>query len=152
MIQYVRFDDTEYAPIPHKFEAGTPHIAGAVGLAAAIDYLSSLDMTAVARYEAHLLAYASAALNAVPGIRIVGTALNKVPVISFVHDHIHAHDIGTILDTLGIAIRSGHHCAMPLMDFYGIAATSRLSLSFYNTTEEIDVFIQGLHKVNEVFL
>ena len=151
MIQYVTFDATEYAPIPYKFEAGTPNISGAIGLAAAIDYLNSLDLQAVADYETYLLAYATKALESIGGFRIIGTAASKVPVISFVHQQIHAHDIGTILDSEGIAIRSGHHCAMPLMDFYKVAATSRMSLSFYNTPKEIDLCIQALAKVKEVF-
>ena len=151
MIYYVTFAATEYAPIPQKFEAGTPNIAGAIGLAAAIDYLSALDLEAIASYEEYLLNYASEALLALPGFRIIGTATAKVPVISFLHDSIHAHDIGTIIDAEGIAIRSGHHCAMPLMDFYGVAATSRMSLSFYNTNHEIDRCINALKKVNEVF-
>jgi len=151
MIYYVTFAATEYAPIPQKFEAGTPNISGAIGLAAAIDYLISLDLQAIAQYEEYLLDYATEALQVLPGFKIIGTAASKVPVISFLHDQIHAHDIGTIIDAEGIAIRSGHHCAMPLMDFYGIAATSRMSLSFYNTTQEIDRLILALRKVNEVF-
>lgn len=151
MIYYVTFARTEYAPLPQKFEAGTPNIAGAIGLGAAIDYLKSLDLEAIAEYELYLLNYATQALNAVPGFKIIGTAQNKVPVISFIHETIHSHDIGTIVDAEGIALRSGHHCAMPLMDFYGVAATSRMSLSFYNTTEEIDRCIKALHKLNEVF-
>ncbi|MFC3909508.1 SufS family cysteine desulfurase [Legionella dresdenensis] len=151
MINYVTLDATEYAPLPHKFEAGTPDIAGVIGLGAAIDYLGSLDMAAIAAYEAHLLDYATASLKAVKGFNIVGTAHEKVPVLSFVHGTIHAHDIGTILDSEGIAIRSGHHCAMPLMNFFDVAATTRISLSFYNTTAEIDRCMQMLHKVKEVF-
>jgi cysteine desulfurase/selenocysteine lyase len=151
MIYYVTFAATEYAAIPQKFEAGTPNISGAIGLAAAIDYLTSLDLQAIAQYEEYLLDYATEGLQALPGFRIIGTAASKVPVISFLHDTIHAHDIGTIIDAEGIAIRSGHHCAMPLMDFYGVAATSRMSLSFYNTTQEIDRCILALNKVNEVF-
>lgn len=151
MIYTVTFTRTEYAPIPQKFEAGTPNIAGAVGLGAAIDYLSSLDLEAIANYELYLLNYATEALNGLQGFTIIGTAQNKVPVLSFIHDKIHSHDIGTIIDAEGIAIRSGHHCAMPLMDFYGVAATSRMSLSFYNTTAEIDRCIKALQKVNEVF-
>lgn len=150
MISSVSFEATEYAPIPHKFEAGTPNIAGAIGLGAAIDYLGSLDMETVAAYEAQLLEYATAAIKSIKGFNIIGTAAHKVPVISFVHGTIHAHDIGTILDSEGIAIRSGHHCAMPLMDFYNLAATSRLSLSFYNTKQEIDRFIETLQKVKEI--
>lgn len=151
MINYVTFDKTEYAPLPQKFEAGTPNIAGAIGLAAAIDYLHSLDMQAVAAYEKHLLAYTQTALSSISGYRLVGTAAEKVPVVSFVHETIHAHDIGTIVDSQGIAIRSGHHCAMPLMDFYQLSATSRISLSFYNTKDEVDRCLQALVRVKEVF-
>ena len=151
MINYVTFETTEYAALPQKFEAGTPNIAGAIGLGAAIDYLESLDLEAIAAYEAHLLNYATASIEAVKGFNIIGTAQHKVPIISFVHGKIHPHDIGTILDSEGIAIRSGHHCAMPLMDFYEVAATSRISLSFYNTTQEIDRCIAALKKVKEVF-
>lgn len=151
MINYVTFETTEYAALPQKFEAGTPNIAGAIGLGAAIDYLESLDLDAIATYEAHLLNYATAAVESVKGFNIIGTAKYKVPIISFVHGKIHSHDIGTILDSEGIAIRSGHHCAMPLMDFYGVAATSRISLSFYNTVQEIDRCVAALKKVKEVF-
>lgn len=151
MISYVTFAATEYAPLPHKFEAGTPNIAGVIGLAAALDYLWSLDIEAIAAYERRLLDYATDGIKSVKGFNLIGTAKEKVPVISFVHGKIHAHDIGTILDNEGIAIRSGHHCAMPLMDFFEVAATSRLSLSFYNTEQEIDLFIRALHKVKEIF-
>lgn len=151
MIQYVTFDSTEYAPLPQKFEAGTPNISGAIGLGAAIDYLWSLDLETIMAYEKELLDYATAGVQSLGGFRIIGTAKQKVPVISFVHDTIHAHDIGTIMDSQGIALRSGHHCAMPLMDFYGVAATSRISLSFYNTREEIDRCISALNRVKEVF-
>ncbi|MBA2653270.1 MAG: cysteine desulfurase [Tatlockia sp.] len=151
MISFVSFESTEYASLPHKFEAGTPNIAGAIGLGAAIDYLWSLDMEAIAAYEAHLLEYATASLESVKGFNVIGTARAKVPILSFVHGKIHAHDIGTILDSAGIAIRSGHHCTMPLMDFYDVAATTRISMSFYNTTEEIDRCMQALNKVKEVF-
>lgn len=151
MISYVTFEATEYAPLPRKFEAGTPNIAGVMGLSAAIDYLQSLDMEVIAAYEADLLAYATDAMQSVKGFNVIGTAAQKVPIIAFVHGTIHAHDIGTILDSEGIAIRSGHHCAMPLMDFYQVAATSRISLSFYNTKKEIDQCMSALHKVQEVF-
>ncbi|KTD71299.1 cysteine desulfurase [Legionella tucsonensis] len=150
MINSVTFEATEYAAVPSKFEAGTPHIAGAIGLGAAIDYLESLDMEAIIAYEQELLEYATAGVRS-SGFNIIGTAKQKVPVVAFVHGTIHAHDIGTILDSEGIAIRSGHHCAMPLMDFYNVAATSRLSLAFYNTREEIDACIHALHRVKEVF-
>ncbi len=151
MINYVTFESTEYAPLPYKFEAGTPNIAGVIGLAAALDYLWSIDMEAIAAYEAYLLAYATDAVTSVKGYNLIGTASQKVPIVAFVHGKIHAHDIGTILDSEGIAIRSGHHCAMPLMDFYDVAATSRMSLSFYNTVQEIDRCVSALHKVKEVF-
>lgn len=151
MINSVSFEATEYAALPQKFEAGTPNIAGAIGLGAAIDYLWSLDLEAIIDYEEHLLTYATRALESVKGYNIVGTAEHKVPVLSFVHGKIHAHDIGTILDSEGIAIRSGHHCAMPLMDFYNVAATSRISLSFYNTFQEIDCCMEALQRVKEVF-
>lgn len=151
MINYVTFDRTEYAPLPFKFEAGTPNISGALGLAAAMNYLWSLDLEQIEAYEAYLLEYATNAIRTLKGFNLVGTAANKVPVISFVHGKIHAHDIGTILDNEGIAIRSGHHCAMPLMDYYEIAATSRVSLSFYNTKEEIDRLIEALEIVKKVF-
>ncbi|MHA3162226.1 aminotransferase class V-fold PLP-dependent enzyme [Legionella pneumophila] len=151
MINSVSFEATEYAAIPHKFEAGTPNIAGAIGLSAAIDYIWSLDLDAIAEYETQLLNYATKAIEAVKGYNIIGTAANKVPIISFVHGKIHAHDIGTILDSEGIAIRSGHHCTMPLMDFYDVAATSRISMSFYNTFKEIDYCMEALQRVKEVF-
>jgi cysteine desulfurase/selenocysteine lyase len=151
MISRVTFEATEYAPLPYKFEAGTPHIAGAIGLAAAIDYLSALDMEAIMAYEAHLLEYATNAVKSVKGFNLIGTAQDKVPIISFVHGKIHAHDIGTILDSVGVAIRSGHHCTMPLMDFFEVAATARISLSFYNTKHEIDECIKALQRVTEVF-
>lgn len=151
MIANVSFEATEYAPLPHKFEAGTPNISGAIGLNAAIDYLLLLDLDTIFKYETYLLHYATEALLAEKGFNLVGTAKEKVPVVSFVHGKIHAHDIGTILDSEGIAVRSGHHCAMPLMDFYNVSATTRMSLSFYNTTDEIDACIQALHKVKEVF-
>lgn len=150
MISSVSFEATEYAPIPHKFEAGTPNIAGAIGLGAAIDYLGALDMDTIAAYEAHLLDYATTAIESVKGFSVIGKAKEKVPLVSFLHGTIHAHDLGTILDSEGIAIRSGHHCAMPLMDFYNVAATSRASLSFYNTVEEIDRFVEILKKAKEI--
>lgn len=151
MITAVSFDFTEYADIPYKFEAGTPNISGAIGLGAAIDYMLSLNPNAILEYEAQLLHYATERLNALKGFNIIGNTTDKVPVISFVHGKIHPHDIGTILDTQGIAIRSGHHCAMPLMNFLDVAATARMSLSYYNTFEEIDRCIKALEKVKEVF-
>lgn len=151
MITNVSFEATEYAPLPHKFEAGTPNIAGVIGLNAAIDYLLTLDLDVVFKYEAYLLKYATDALKTIKGFYLIGEGAEKVPVISFGHGSIHAHDIGTILDSEGIAVRSGHHCAMPLMDFYNVAATTRISLACYNTTDEIDSCINALHKVTKVF-
>ena len=151
MILSVTFAATEYAGLPYKFEAGTPNISGAIGLGAAIDYLWSLDLESIAAYEVYLLEYATNAIQTVKGYNLIGTAANKVPVISFVHGKIHPHDIGTILDNEGVAIRTGHHCAMPLMDFYEVPATCRASFSFYNTTQEVDRMIELLHKVKEVF-
>lgn len=151
MISSVTLESFDYASLPQRFEAGTPNISGAIGMGAAIDYLGSLDMEAIAAYEAHLLTYLNDALKAERGFNIIGTAEQKVPIVSFVHGKIHAHDIGTILDNEGIAIRSGHHCTMPLMDFFGVAATTRISLSFYNTEKEIDQCIEALHTVKEVF-
>jgi cysteine desulfurase/selenocysteine lyase len=151
MISSVTFEKTTYNTIPNKFEAGTPHVAGAVGLAAAIDYLIALDRGAVEAYEHELLSYATEALREIPGLRIIGTAREKAGVISFVLDGIHPHDIGTIVDQEGIAIRTGHHCAQPVMDRFGVPATARASLAFYNTKEEIDALVSSLHKVKEVF-
>ena len=151
MISHVSFERSSYAPLPYKFEAGTPNIAGVIGLGAAIDYLTAFDFDVIAQYEQGLLAYATEGLLSLKGFRIVGTAINKVPVLSMLHDSIHAHDIGTILDSEGIALRSGHHCAMPVMDFFGVAATARVSLSFYNTKEEVDRVIAALSHVNAIF-
>ncbi len=151
MISSVTFTNTTYAPLPHKFEAGTPHIAGAIGLAAACDYLSEIGFDTITTYENKLLDYATTELMRVPDLRIIGTANNKASIISFVLDNIHAHDIGTILDHAGVAVRSGHHCAMPLMQRYAVAATVRASLTFYNTQADVDALVTGLHKVREVF-
>lgn len=152
MIAYVSFEKTEYAPLPHKFEAGTPNIAGVIGLDAAIKYLLNLGLDNIIAYEDYLLDYATNKLKELNGFKILGNASLKVPVISFVHNKIHAHDLGTILDNEGIAVRAGHHCAMPLMDFYNVPATARMSLSFYNTTQEIDKCIDTLQKALEIFL
>ena len=151
MITSVSFEATEYAPLPFKFEAGTPNISGVIGLNATLNYLAALDMEEIFAYEKYLLEYATNAINSLKGFNIIGTAKDKVPIISFVHGNIHSHDIGTILDSEGIAIRSGHHCAMPLMDFYEISGTNRISLSFYNTVEEIDICVEALKKAKEVF-
>jgi len=151
MITSVSFEATEYAPLPFKFEAGTPNISGVIGLNATLNYLAALDMEEIFAYEKYLLEYATNAINSLKGFNIIGTAKDKVPIISFVHGNIHSHDIGTILDSEGIAIRSGHHCAMPLMDFYEISGTNRISLSFYNTVQEIDICVDALKKAKEVF-
>lgn len=150
MIRAVHFDSTEYAPIPHKFEAGTPDIAGVIALGACIEYLNGLDKKACLAHEEALLAMATEAIRAIPGYRIIGEARHKVSVLSFVHERVHAHDIGTILDSEGIAVRSGHHCAMPVMDFFGLAATTRASFAFYNTEEEVHRLVAALHKVGEM--
>lgn len=151
MITYVSFLKTLYAEIPSKFEAGTPDIAGIIGWGAAIDYLSDLGMENVHAYGNRLLSYGTKALEALEGVNIIGTAENKVSIISFLIDGAHPHDIGTILDMEGIAVRTGHHCAQPVMDFYKIPATSRASLSIYNNEEDIDNLVAGIKKVIEVF-
>ncbi|MGH8007060.1 MAG: SufS family cysteine desulfurase, partial [Candidatus Binatia bacterium] len=151
MISVVTFEKTHYNVLPYKFEAGTPNIAGGVGLGAALDYIQEIGLDNIAAYEHELLAYATDALATVPGLRIIGTAREKASVLSFVLDSIHAHDIGTILDHEGIAIRAGHHCAMPVMQRFGVPATARASLAFYNTKKEIDALTKALHKVIEVF-
>jgi cysteine desulfurase/selenocysteine lyase len=150
MIRSVSFERTTYADVPARFEAGTPNIGGAIGLGAAIDYLVKLDMGVLEAHESLLLAYATEQVGAIPGIRIIGTAREKAGVLSFVMEGIHPHDIGTILDTEGIAIRTGHHCAQPVMTFFGIPATARASFAFYNTKEEVDALVRGLHRVREV--
>jgi len=151
MISSVTFKKTTYNVVPNKFEAGTPNIAGSVGLGAAIDFVKSLDFAAMQAHENELLAYGTRALTAVPGIRIVGTAAHKASVLSFVMEDVHPHDIGTILDQQGVAIRTGHHCTQPLMERMGVPATARASLALYNTKEEIDALIGALAKVREIF-
>ncbi len=151
MISSVTFEKTIYNKIPFKFEAGTPYIAGGIALGAAIDYLNAIGMDAIAEYEHGLLAYGTEALTTIPGLKLIGTAREKASVLSFILDGIHPHDIGTVLDQEGIAIRTGHHCAQPVMDRFGVPATARASLAFYNTREEIDQLIVGLRKVLEVF-
>ncbi|OGB95038.1 MAG: cysteine sulfinate desulfinase [candidate division NC10 bacterium RIFCSPLOWO2_12_FULL_66_18] len=151
MISAVTFEKTIYNSLPYKFEAGTPHIAGVIGLGAALEYVQRIGLPRIAAYEADLLAYGTELLSAIPGLRIIGTAREKASVLSFVLDGIHAHDVGTILDHEGIAIRAGHHCAMPVMKRFGVSATARASLAFYNTREELEALAKGLHKVIEVF-
>jgi cysteine desulfurase/selenocysteine lyase len=151
MISSVTFAKTTYNHIPYKFEAGTPNIAGAVGLGAAIDYVNSIGLDNIAKHEQQLLGYTMHALKEVPGVRIIGNAREKTGATSFVVEGVHPHDIGTILDKEGVALRTGHHCTQPLMDRYGVPATARAALALYNTKEEIDVLVQGLYKVKEMF-
>lgn len=151
MIRTVSFTDSTYNDLPWKFEAGTPHIAGAVGLAAALDYLESLGLEVVATHEHELLQYATAELQKIPGLKIIGDAAEKAAVISFTLQNAHPHDIGTILDHEGIAIRTGHHCAMPLMNELGVPATARASFACYNRISEVDALVAAVHKVQQVF-
>ncbi|MGD0666016.1 MAG: cysteine desulfurase [Bryobacteraceae bacterium] len=151
MIKTVTFEKTTYADLPYKFEAGTPNIAGGIGLGAAVDYLGRTGLDRIAAYEHELLVYGTQALEQIPGLRMIGTAREKAAVLSFVIDGIHPHDIGTVLDRLGIAVRTGHHCAQPVMDRFGVPATTRASLAFYNTRREIDALAAGLRKVKEIF-
>jgi cysteine desulfurase / selenocysteine lyase len=151
MIRKVTFEKTEYNVLPYKFEAGTPNIADVIGLGAAIDYLNAIGMDKIAAYEAELLAYATEKAKEIKGLRIIGEAEHKGAILSFVLDKIHPHDIGTMLDSLGIAVRAGHHCAMPVMDFFKVPATARASFAMYNTKEEIDVLIKGIKSLIEVF-
>jgi cysteine desulfurase/selenocysteine lyase len=151
MIKSVTFEKTIYADLPYKFEAGTPNIAGGIGLGAAFDYITSIGLDKIAAYEHELLVYGTEALSRIPGLRIIGTAREKAAVLSFVIDGIHPHDIGTVLDRQGIAVRTGHHCAQPVMDRFGVPATTRASLAFYNTFAEIDALAAGLAKVKEIF-
>jgi cysteine desulfurase/selenocysteine lyase len=150
MILAVSFEKTVYNALPYKFEAGTPAIAEAVGLGAAIDYLETLGMERIATAEHDLLVYANEMLATIPGLRFVGTAPEKAAVVSFTLDKVHPHDLGTILDSEGVAIRTGHHCAMPVMEFYGLPATARASFAFYNTRAEIDRLVDALHTAREM--
>jgi cysteine desulfurase / selenocysteine lyase len=151
MILSVTFEKTIYAELPHKFEAGTPNIAGTIGLGAAVDYVETLGTENIAAHEHDLLAYGTAVLSEISGLRIIGTAREKAAVLSFVVEGIHPHDLGTVLDQEGIAVRTGHHCAQPVMEFYGVPATTRASLSFYNTREELDALAAGIEKAKRMF-
>ena len=151
MIRTVSFDGSTYAPIPEKFEAGTPAIAAGIGLGAAIDYINSIDFEAAAQYEHELLQYATERLSDIPGVKIIGTAAEKASVLSFTIEGVHPHDVGTILDQDGIAVRAGHHCAQPVMQFFDVPATARASFAFYNTREEVDKLADAIQKVIEVF-
>jgi cysteine desulfurase/selenocysteine lyase len=151
MISSVSFEKTVYNKVPHKFEAGTPDMSGAVGMRAALEYLNHLGMENIAQYEHQLLEYATGKVSAIPGVRIIGTAKEKAGVLSFVIEGVHPHDVGTILDQEGIAIRTGHHCAQPVMERFKVDATARASFGLYNTKEEIDALVRGIQKVREVF-
>ncbi len=151
MIKSVSFSGTVFNDVPHKFEAGTPDISGVIGFGAAVDYLRGVGLERIAAYEAELLEYATAALAALPQVRLIGTAREKAAVLSFLLGDIHPHDVGTVLDQQGIAVRTGHHCAQPVMERFGIPATVRASLAFYNTREEVDALVDGLRKTAEVF-
>jgi cysteine desulfurase/selenocysteine lyase len=151
MILSVTMEKTVYNRVPHRFEAGTPDMAGAVGLAAAIRYLEAVGMQNVSQHDQWLLAYATQALQSVPGLKLIGTTPRKTGVLSFTLEDVHPHDVGTILDQEGICIRTGHHCAQPLMQRFGVAATARASLALYNTPEDVDALVRGLNKVREVF-
>jgi cysteine desulfurase/selenocysteine lyase len=151
MILSVTFEKTTYNDLPYKFEAGTPNIAGVIAFGAALDYVTAIGLDRIAAHEHGLLTYATRRLLEIPGLRIIGTAPEKAAVVSFVLEDAHPHDIGTILDYEGVAVRTGHHCAQPVMERYGVPATTRASMAVYNTTEEIDALVRGLHKVREVF-
>lgn len=151
MIRSVTFEATEYNDPPNKFEAGTPHIVGAIGLGAAMSYVEETGLDAIAAHEHDLLSHATDRLSQIPQVRLIGTAVDKAAVISFLVDGIHAHDVGTILDHQGVAVRVGHHCAQPLMDHYGVAATARASFAFYNTRQEVDMLVDGVQHILEFF-
>jgi cysteine desulfurase/selenocysteine lyase len=151
MIRSVTFARSTWNELPHKFEAGTPNIAGAVGLGAALDYIASVGLREISQHEHELLAYATDVVGGVPGIRLIGTARRKASVVSFVLDGVHPHDIGTVVDREGVAIRTGHHCAQPVMERFGVPATARASLAMYNTREDVDALGRALHRVREVF-
>ena len=151
MIRSVTFEKTTYNELPYKFEAGTPHVSGAIGLGAALDYLSGLGIDQVTAHEHDLLAYGAGLLASIPGLRLIGTAREKVGVLSFVLEGIHPHDAGTVLDRLGIAVRTGHHCAQPVMARFGVPATTRASLALYNTKSELDALAHGVRRVQELF-
>lgn len=151
MIASVAFEKTTYNTPPYKFEAGTPNIAGAVGFGAAVDYLRQFDMDAIVRHERDLLEYATARLEAVPGVRLIGRARERLGVISFVMEGVHPHDVGTVLDRQGVAVRTGQHCAQPAVEWFGVPATIRASFGLYNTRDEIDALVEGLAVVREIF-
>ena len=151
MILSVTFEKTTYNTLPHRLEAGTPPIAAAIGLGAAVDYLAAIGMSAIAAHEHELLAYATERMARLPGVRIIGTAAKKASVLSFTIDGVHPHDVGTLLNSEGIAVRTGHHCAQPVMRRFNVPATSRASFAFYNTLAEVDALVAGVRHVQKVF-
>lgn len=151
MISVVTFDKTVYNRVPYKFEAGTPNIAGTIGLGAAIDYVNGIGIEAIAEHENQLLNYAVEQSKKIDRLKMIGTAKNKGAIMSFVLDGIHPHDIGTMMDHQGIAVRAGHHCAMPVMDFFGVPATARASFAMYNTFQEVDALMDGIENLIEMF-
>jgi cysteine desulfurase/selenocysteine lyase len=151
MIKSVTFEKTIYNELPYKFEAGTPHIAGAIGLAAGLEYIAKLGLEQIRDYEHELLAHGTELLSAIPGVRLIGTARHKAAVLSFVLDGVHAHDLGTILDQQGVAVRAGHHCAMPVMQRFGVPATARASMAFYNTRAELETLAAAVEQAREIF-
>jgi cysteine desulfurase/selenocysteine lyase len=150
-ISSVTLEKTTYRPAPAKFEAGTPNIAGAIGLGAAVSYVSALGIQNIAAYELELLEYLTTSISHIPWVRLIGEPQQRASILSFVVEGVHAHDVGTILDSDGIAIRSGHHCAQPLIERLGLAATARASLAFYNVQDDVDQLVAGLHRVREIF-
>jgi len=151
MIRSVSFAKTTYNDLPYKFEAGTPNIAGTIGLGAAVDYINEIGIDRIQAYEHDLLAYGTAQLERIPGLRLIGTAREKASVLSFVLEGVHPHDVGTILDREGVAVRTGHHCAQPVLEWFGVPATTRASLAFYNTKQDLDALVAGIYKVKEIF-
>jgi cysteine desulfurase/selenocysteine lyase len=151
MILEVSFDGTTYNELPYKFEAGTPNISGVIGLGAAVDYLLSVGMDNIAQHETRLLDYMTQQLGNIDGMRLIGTAGSKASVQSFLVDDIHPHDLGTILDHQGVAIRTGHHCAMPVMDFFGVPGTARASVALYNNRDDIDQLVDAIRKAQQIF-
>jgi cysteine desulfurase/selenocysteine lyase len=151
MIRSVSFAKTTYNDLPYKFEAGTPNIAGTIGLGAAVDYIDEIGIDRIQAYEHDLLAYGTAQLESIPGLRLIGTAREKASVLSFVLEGVHPHDVGTILDREGVAVRTGHHCAMPVMTFFGVPATARASFGCYNSERDVASLVAALRKAREVF-
>ena len=151
MISSVTFAKTTYNELPYKFEAGTPNIAGTIGLGAAVDYIDEIGLDRIETYEHELLAYGTAQLERIPGLRLIGTAREKASVLSFVLEGVHPHDVGTILDREGVAVRTGHHCAQPVLEWFGVPATTRASIAFYNTKQDIDALVAGIGRVKEIF-